>query len=243
MQVSLSGKVIFNAYDLSEYLNKVGSEAERELKDRNTFAGQGARQYKKGLLSYKADAEGFYNFSEEARENIDSIFQTAVSSDDDNKLSYSLGALAIGGVAVMINLTNAKFNIADIAAGSLLMSTLSGVSNKQTSVPPCLFGAWMMSQDVTVATNGTTVDKAAAATGYFARFIVLESDGVVDFVLQHSTNGTTWVDLDSSDDQAAETVIDKSSTVATINRYVRVKATPAGTTAKVVAILVHGYEG
>jgi hypothetical protein len=244
MQASLSGKVILNAYDLSEYLNKVASEVERELKERNVFAGQGAKRYVKGLLAAKADLEGFYNFSAEAKENIDAIFRNAVINDADNKLTYSVGALSIGGLAILMTLTNTKAGVNEIAAGSLLMSVLNGVTNRNgAGVPAFLLGNWLMDATVMGETNGTTVDKGAAATGYFVRFIYLDGQSTAGIVLQHSTNGSTWVDLETSSNQAEETVVDRYSTSVTINRYVRAKATPDGANAKVLVVLVHGYAG
>jgi len=86
----------------------------------------------------------------------------------------------------------------------------------------------------TSPTNGTTVDGTAATTagGFAAMFVTANTrNGAVTVKVQHSVDGTTWVDKATftavSATQLASQVIPLTGT---INRYTRVVVTLAGST-------------
>jgi len=243
-QVSLSEKVILNGWDLSCYLKKVGLDASRDLMDANVFCGAGAKKNAKGLHAVEMTAEGFNEFDPDAEVLINSIFQGAVSSDDEQLMMFSIGdGFTIGDLAVMLNLNTAKYSIDGIEAGSLIMASLSGSSTQSAGKVAYQHGVWLFNQTVTGATNGASYDNGASSTGFTAQIHVLAGDDVANVVIQHSTNNSVWVDLITNTTYEINTGTQIIETDDTVNRYVRVAANPDGTTNTVAVAMSFNYTG
>jgi hypothetical protein len=244
--VAKSERVIFNGYDLSCYVNMVGSDIERELKSQDVFCTDGAKTNKKGLLGVETTLKGFNEFSPTAETIINQIFQNAVVSDDENLVLYSLGGgFTGGGAAVMLNLNNAKYSIDPIEAGELLLAQIVGSGTQSAGKVALAHGVWLMSQVVTGPVNGSSYDNGAGFTGYVAQAHNTNANGAATVKIQHSSNNSTWVDLVTFNaipqNSAAPQAI---NTGANVNRYLRAIVTSiGGSTAKVHVAIKPGHAG
>jgi hypothetical protein len=244
-QVSLSERVLLNGYDLSCYLNRVGSEIQRELKSANVFCTLGAKTNKKGLHEVTVTAEGFNEFDPTADSIINTLFQNAVVQDAENLMMYSAGGYDVGDLAVMLNLNTPKYSIDPIESGELIMASLSGTGTQATGTIAHATGIWLLSQTVTGAVNGTSYDNAATSVGWVAQAHNVDADGTATIKIQHSSNNSTWVDLITFTAVPANTAAAQAiNTATTVNRYVRAIVTAiGGTTAQVSVAIQLGYTG
>lgn len=240
-----NGVVLINGLDASCYLTSINESADVDLKDATPLCTTGYKSYVPGQADYKLQAEGFHNWSgTDEAQNIRGLFLNAVGNASGVKVSIgSTGSAIVSGSPASIYTADVSKAGNPTKISDLMMISFDASGGKKSAGALAYqSGVWLMNETVTTLTNGVSYDNALAGVGYLFRVHNTSSVGSVTVKIQHSTNNSTWVDLDTVT-VAANSVSEVYSTSATANRYVRAVATPAGASAKVGAVYVHNFTG
>lgn len=247
-EIQQSASIFLNGFDLSCYLRTIEESANQDVLDATSFCTtDGARQFAVGLNERGISAEGFYAYDAVTDAfSVDKLLNDSLVAGAERLLTYGLqGVIDVGDPAVMMNLMHSSFNVQE-TIGEIIMTTFEAKATKDATQNPYARGIWLMSQTVTGAVNGTTYDDGAGATtGYLAHVHITNADGDADVILQHSTDGSSWVDFeDLTGFFVGIGAAQVSSTVTSLNRYIRAIVTGiGGTTAKVSVAIKTGYTG
>lgn len=232
-----------NGIDLSLILKSVKPAGQADVHDRTALGDTAARKFQKGLIERSVSAQGFFKSSAVTAEDANGLLQTALSNtNSDHLMLFGRDGSAVGALAEMMNLKVAKYDI-DSSVGELIMAAVEAKATKTDSADNFQIGVFIFNQTVTGSTNGTAYDSTTGGAGYFIQIHVLAGDDDADVTIQHSTNGTVWVDLIAATAYAANTATQVKSTVTSVNRYVRAVVVPEGTTNTVAIGMKIGYSG
>lgn len=246
VEVQLAAVILMNGFDLSAYLKSIDESATQDALDNTNFAvTNGARTFQPGLNERVVSAEGFFAYDGVTDAfSVDRFFTEAFSSSAERLLTFGVqGSIDVGDIAVMMNTKQASFNIKEVV-GDLIMTSFEAKASKDAAQSRYARGIWLMSQTVTGAASGTTVDNAASSVGWFAHVHNTNSDGTATVKIQHSTDGSTWVDLIDFGAVASLGAEQSANTATTVNRYRRAIVTAiGGTTAKVSVAFKSAYSG
>jgi hypothetical protein len=228
----------FKDFDATAYLNT--AEASRELEAvENTTFGSLDKTYQPGQADGKVSCGGYWDGTVLA---VDEVFSTALSGGTENLLTYVLnGGFKPGSRTRLAYVLTSGYS-ATAATGSL-------VSIKTDfTVDGGIFHGRALTDKVAI--NGTVtygaadfgVDFATATSGAFAHVHVVQNTRTTSttYKLQHSVDNSVWVDLAPTVTvNTVTTQATRLDLVGTVNRWVRVVATPvagSGTITALVAI-------
>lgn len=235
-----------NGFDLSGYFRTVEEDAARDMHDSTAFDNtNGARTFLPGLHERSLSAEGFFAYDGVTDAfSIDKFLHDAFGASVERLLTVGLqGAVDLGDLAIMMNTKQSAFNVQE-TVGDIIMTTFEAKATKDATQSAYARGIWLMSQVVTAAVDGATYDSVTGGIGYFAHVHNTNADGTATVKIQHSTNGTVWVDLIDFGAVAALAAEQAVAISGTVNRYLRAIVTAiGGTTAKVSAAIKTPYTG
>jgi hypothetical protein len=239
--------VLIGSLDASIYLNNADFPISISTAETTTFRNGGAKTYIPGHADATASFSGFYDG---AVGTISPVLYAMADAQDGT--SYPVTYCPDGGATTV-------GNNAELAAVLLTgISTSSPVASATTikvdgQATGGAASGKVLNGDTTLTSatiTGTTVDDgASSANGGVAHIHVpLNSrTAAVDVKVQHSTNGTTWVDLAQQTVPAGVAVSGTTPfgqptayrlTVAgTINRYVRALITPTAGSGSYIAVV------
>ena len=252
--------VALDGIDLSCVLKSIKTDAAADVKDSTTLCETVNKRWEKGQLEHTISGEGFFRASFVSANDANGLFKVALADKTgDHALMVCKDGAVFGGVCQMYNVRQAKYEI-NLVVNDLLMTTFEAKATRTATADGAndgivlaggLFGTLPQNNAGNLnfaggtGLTGAAFDTGAAQTGYFAQvqFIADDGDSGINITIQHSTNGTTWVDLAtvSSSHGSGQQL---SSTSAAVSRYVRVNvALPGATYAVAVAGFKSGYTG
>lgn len=243
--VALGVAVFADGFDLSGYFTSVEVKGDVDIKDNTVLNSTGARTFQPGLASRQISGDGF--FAQNAVDDtlsIDKTFNDAMSSTANKLFSVGPKGVTQGYPAILANTKQAKFDVS-VKVGELIATKFDAKATLDGSVAAFANGIWLISQVFTGAANGATFDNTSTIlTGWFANIHNTNADGTVTGKIQHSVDGTTWVDLVTFTALAKNSATQSVDIGTAVRRYWRVIVTAiGGTTAKVSVGAKIGYLG
>lgn len=216
-----------NGVNIARDLDSFQPTAEAEPID-VTSLNDTYRVYEQSFKSGMLEVSGFLHYNATNLNRVHDLMSAAFNDRSEVIITTSLVSLAIGGDAIILNGTVGNYSIATPLADKISVG-LEIISNNAIN-----FGKWLFNAAVNnTTTNGTSVDNGAATTngGIVHAHMQNGSGNDVNVIVQHSSNGSTWVDLVEVDIIASGDYGTISAVVAkgtTVNRYLRAVATTTG---------------
>lgn len=217
--------VLVDKYDFSPYLNSVTASSEVDVPETTAF-GDSARTYIAGIENGMASAEGMFDGSAEAS---DEIFDAALAAATNKVVTIAFGGRTAGSRVAIVNAQETSYELSSPFDGVVSASVeFQGASNGID------FGVNLSGHTaITATTNSTSVDNTLSSTnGGVAHLHVTANahNGSSIHKVQHSADNSTWADLVTFTTVSANTVTSQRSEVTgTVNRYLRAVSTLAGT--------------
>jgi hypothetical protein len=228
MAVASSITFLCNGVSLADALQSIGVQADQEELDATVLANT-YRSYEAGFKSGTVTTSGLFDHDGTNADEIHNVFSTAYNAGSTNQVTYSLGTLAVGGDAVMLNGCEMSYDI-QIPLGQLI-----AVAAQFKAINGIGFGKWLASVQLNAGTtNGTAVDNAAGTTngGIFQVHLHNDTATDCDFKVQHSTDNSVWNDLTGAavnNLSAAHTSgYAEVALGTTVNRYIRLVSVITG---------------
>jgi hypothetical protein len=223
-----STKILVNEYDLSAYFRDASFASSVETAETTTYgAAGGAKTYVTGLNDATISMSGLFDGDAAA---IDEVLTGILGSSTDANFTIAadggmtLGARCVSGQAIETKY-EVKAPVADVV-------TTSADFQADASVGRAVILAPLSS--VSATGNGSSVDNGTATTnGGIAVLHVTANtrNGTIIVKVQHSSDNSTFTDLATFATVATTTKTSERVSVAlgtTVNRYLRVSYTVAG---------------
>jgi len=231
-----SVNVFVNEFDFSTYFNDETSTNSVETAETSAF-GTEAKTYIVGLKDGTISLSGMFEGS--AAVGTDEFFDANLGSTTNQKVIVAPEGHANGNRAVAMQADGTSYEVSgaigDIVQASAEFQSNDGVDN-----------GFILSSGavVTVTGNGTSVDNTIASTNGGVAFISVPTNtrnGTIAVKVQHSADNSTFADLASfttvtSTQKTSERVLVATGT--TVNRYLRVAYTVAGSTGSATPVVV-----
>jgi hypothetical protein len=227
--------VFLDQYDFSTYFNNVSASTTIDTAETSAF-GTSAKSYVVGHRDGTVSLSGMFEATESV--GTDQFFATALGSATKIKLIVAPEGNSVGAGAIVLVADDTSYEvssaIADIVQASAEFQSTDAVEH----------GKILSSGSAISATgNGTGVDNALATTNGGAGFLsvpVNTRNGNITVKIQHSADDSTFADLVtftvvSSTAKTSERVEVASGT--TVNRYLRVNYTVAGSTGSATPVV------
>lgn len=219
--------VLLGGYDLTPMLNSISTPQSLDVVETTPFqAPGGAKTYIPGMSDATVSMGGFFEGDLAATEDM---LDVAAETADAILVSYGR-VLAVGQDCKFGGVIRTAFEVSS-PVGDVVSITGAAQADGGLHTGPTLMAKQAVS---TSPTNGTAVDNGAGTTSGGKAVLQVTSntrDGTVTAKIQHSTDGSVWVDKATfavvSAGAIASEVIDLPGT---INRYTRVVVTLAGST-------------
>ncbi len=225
-----STRVLIGSSDLSTYFNDTSVSTSVETAETTTYGvAGGSKTYVAGLNDSTVSLSGL--FADEAGE-ADEVITAALGSDSDIPFTIAQdGGLTVGRRCLLGQSIETKYDLSS-PVGDVVSTSLDLQSDGES-----LHGFVLAASDVISSTsNGTGVDGIASSTnGGTATLHVTANtrDGAITVKVQHSADNVTYADLATFSVVPTSTTTSERLSVAsgtTVNRYVRVSYTVAGST-------------
>ena len=219
---------LLNQFDFTNYFNSATSSNEVELPETTTF-GSSTRSYITGIKEGSVGLEGL--FSGGALE-IDTFFNTAISSDSNIVSTIGPEGAVVGRRAVLLNANETSYEITggigDLVAISAELQASGTTGGLDRGV--------LLAAQATISSAAaiSSVDNAVSSSnGGVAHLHVTTNsrDGACTIKIQHSADNSTFADLVTFTNTTASTTTSQRVEVAagtTVNRYLRANVTTFG---------------
>lgn len=220
-----SSVILFNNYNVSEYLNNASSVATVETAETTTF-GSSAKSYITGLQDSGVTLSGMF---EGGASGTDAIFTGVLGSDAVNIVSfYPEGVSTVGNRVILAQGRLVSYEttspVGDVVSCSIDLQTTGGRNS----------GVMLVGSNITATGSATSVDNSASsANGGVAHLHVPANsrNGTIVVKVQHSSDNSTWVDLITFATVPTSTLDNERVEVSgTVNRYTRANYTVSGST-------------
>lgn len=228
MAIGQNISVFCNGVNLGAWLKSINFEATREELDATVLLNN-YRSYVPSFNSGSISCEGLWSSDAANADEIHDIFQLAYTNATTNVVTASLGTIAVGDNALMMNGVQMKYGV-PTTVGELIMAQA-----EFRATDGALFGKWLANVQLNSGTtNGTSVDNSAASTngGIFHVHLNNSTASDCDFKVQHSTDNSSWADLTGAAvNNLSATYASGTATVAagtTVNRYIRLVSVITG---------------
>lgn len=213
-----------NGVNLGCAFTSMDVAVESEIID-NTRLCNTAKTFVQGFKSGTVSASGVFEYDATSVNKIHNALASAFADSATVVLTSSLEALSVGGDAILLDANVPSYGV-EMPLGQLVMSNAEFQATNGI-----LFGKWLVGSAVAGGTtNGTSVDNSvSSANGGFGQcHVVLDGAATVTVKIQHSSNGSTWVDLVSFGDLERDLQGVSQSVTGTVNRYLRVNIVSDG---------------
>lgn len=210
-------RALLGADHISGYLTEAGEDWSGDVEDSTTLLDT-AKTYVFGLEDATVSLQGLFDGDAGA---IHDIF-TGLKRADPVVYSYCPGGFAVGGAAKIARLHQVGYQVGSSVSG-LVQASMSGQAADGSRDGVVLAG---------LDERGSPGDADGVDTGggdgAVAHLHVTAVDGTVDVTVQHSADGSSWVDLITFPqvDEPSALRLDESATVET---YLRAAWTVSGT--------------
>lgn len=224
--IGKSDRVLINGYNVAVKVTGIAISASRERLEATALAS-GNKVYESGFRNATVNVNGLYDSDTVNLDGITDVISAAHDSGDEQVVTIGVGFYAVGGRVRMFDGCVSDFQI-PIEVNKIILT--NGVISSNDGMMP---GRWLVSSQLNSGTNnGTAVDNGAATTNGGLFQVHLENDDAtdVDVKVQHSTNGSVWVDLAAVNNLSAghDAGMVRVATGTTVNRYLRSVATITG---------------
>ena len=227
--------VFIDKYDFSTYFNDVSASTTVDTAETSAF-GTTAKTYVVGERDGSISLSGM--FESTALVGTDVFFNTALGNATKSLLIIAPEGHGNGYGAIMARADNTSYEvssaIADIVQASAEFQSSDAVEH----------GKILSSGSTVSATgNGTSVDNGAATTNGGAGYLsvpVNTRNGNITVKIQHSADNSTFADLVTFTVVSSSTATSQRVEVAsgtTVNRYLRVNYTVAGSTGSATPVV------
>ena len=221
-----SAIVLQNEFNLSSYFNDVSISRSIETAETTAF-GASAKAYIVGLIDGTLSLSGMFDGAANA---IDAEITDVLGVNAGAVISVSVSGVTTIGTRMISTtgkLTSYEVTapVGDVVSANAEFQADDGIGN---AVSLAALAA------ITTTTTGASVDNAASsANGGFATLHVTANtmNAATVCKVQHSSDNSTWADLQAFTSVPSTTVTAERIKVAngtTVNRYLRAVATPAG---------------
>lgn len=220
-------KVLVNQYNLSSYFSD-GSISGSVETGETTVYGNSAKTYIVGLTDSTMSLSGFWDGAASA---VDEIISAALQTSAEVITFAPEGLTAGSRVNAMTSLLTSyevSSPVADVVKTSLEGQTTDRIDR---GVSLCDLAAVSATGNGTAQDNGASTANGGAGTLHVT---ANSRNGNTTIKIQHSADNATWADLITFSVVGSTTVTSERSTASgTVNRYVRVQHTLAGSTGSI----------
>ena len=227
--------VFLDEYDFSTYFNSVSASTTIDTAEASAF-GTSAKEYVVGHRDGTVSLSGMFESTTSV--GTDQFFASALGSATKIKLIVAPEGHSNGAGAILLQADDTSYEvssaIADIVQASAEFQSTDAVEH----------GKILSSGSAVTATgNGTGVDNTLATTNGGAGFLsvpVNTRNGNITVKIQHSADNSTFADLVTFTVVSSTTKTSQRVEVAsgtTINRYLRVNYTVAGSTGSATPVV------
>jgi hypothetical protein len=233
-------RILIGTTDLSTYFRDTSISSSVETAETTTYGVAGdSKTYVTGLNDATVSLSGLFDDDIGA---ADEVITTALGSDDDIVFTIAQdGGLVVGRRCLLGQSIETKYDITSPVAD--VVSTALDLQSDGESVHGVVLAA---SDSISSTSDGTSVDGAAASTdGGIATLHVTANtrDGNITVKVQHSADNVTFADLATFSVVPTTTKTSERLSVAsgtTVNRYLRVSYTVAGSTGSATIAVAFG---
>lgn len=231
-------RILLDEFDVSPYFNEAGRTNAADEVDVTTFGANDYKSYIGGFVGASVDLSGFFENETDLGgmtldEKLDDILAVEVPS---RVLTVAHGGFTVGGKVSVFEATELTYEITGGIGDAVRTSATFSAKSPSKS-------GWLLhSPDAAAGSSpGPTVDANTGRTGSpvggsleggVANLHVLENGraGATNFKVQHSDDGTTWVDLITFDSVAAGDLAYQRKVVSgNVRRRLRASWDGAGT--------------
>lgn len=233
-------KVLINHFDLSSYFQDASFSSSVETAETTTYGVLGgAKTYVVGLEDATISLSGLFDGDANA---IDEVLTNLLgSSTDVNFTIASDGGMVLGARCISGQSNETKYDlkspVADVVTASADFQVDAEASRGVILAPL---------STVSATGTGTSVDNGAATTNGGIAVLHVPANtrnGTIIVKVQHSSDNSTFTDLATFATVATTTKTSEYLSVAagtTVNRYLRVSYTVAGTTGSATVAATFG---
>lgn len=222
--------VLVNEYNLSSYFNEASTTNSIETSETTTYGVTGgSKTYVTGLNDGTVSVSGLFDGDSGA---VDAVLTSVLGSETDVKFTVAydggmtIGARCATGESIMTSY-EVSSPVGDVVSTSAEFQPDGGVARGVVLAPL---------STVSATGNGTAVDNGASTTNGGVAVIHVPANtrnGTITVKVQHSADNVTYADLATFATVSSTTKTSERLSVAsgtTVNRYLRVSYTVAGST-------------
>lgn len=220
-----AAKVLINQFDVSSYLNDGSVSQSIETGETTNYGSGGVKTYVVGLTDSTLSLSGLWDGAASA---IDEIVQAQLGTDPE-VVTFAPEGLTAGRRLITCTPIATSYEVSSPVADVVSISFEAQSSDRLdrgislsdlTSISATGNGT---SQDNTVSTSNGGVGTLHVP--------VNTRNGATTFLVQHSADNSTWATLVTFTSVGSTTVTsERVAVTGTVNRYLRVQYTVAGTT-------------
>lgn len=245
--VALGVALVAGGFDLSCFFTSIEPKFDQDMKETTALCSTGPKTFTPGLANRTVQGDGFFAFnSSDDTLSIKKMFDDAFSTSVDILITAGQLGATQGYPAILLNTKLAKADVAKTKVGDLIMTSFeANATADATNAASFGYGIWLLQATHTGAANGATYDNTVTnLTGWIVNVHNTDADGTLTGKVQHSTDGSTWVDLVTITAQAKQTASQSVNTTTAVRRYWRWITTAIGGTTNKVSVGVQiGYTG
>lgn len=225
--------VVLGPHNVTRLFNDITTASSTEATDATMFDSPGnAKEYVAGLSSATIAAKGKFVGNRTATAEV---LENTLGADELTRALVVYGGWVPGNRVRLAAVHNVGFEVTG-SLSDIVRTSLSVTCDGPLSSGYLLQGAAALEASLT----GATVDRGAASNRAVAQLHVVDNtrSAEVAVTLQHSSNGTTWVDIieDWAVLAAGDTATEFEELEVPVNRYARLLVTLAAGTGSVTVI-------
>lgn len=185
-------RVIYDDHDLSEYFNAADTNDEIETADATTFSGTRKRKvHISGMEDAAATLSGLWSGD---ANGADEVLHAAIAdADATSAIMIARSGLAIGSLAEFFIARETSYSVSspigDVVSTSLSAQSSSGID---TGLVLSAGASLTATADLAGVDQEITTEHGGAA---HLHVLTNTHDGATTAIVQHSADGSTWVDL------------------------------------------------
>ncbi len=233
MAVSKQTKILVNQYDLSRWFKSMKPNFGVDEKEGTNFASGGSKEFKAGLISATLSGEGFYERTAGGTDiESDGILHAALQNALNRVVTIGNDGLALGQGVYMFPMDESKYEIGtQVGELSLVTAEFQAVGKPDRGISLAPLAAASAGGN-SASYDQTTVSSVNGAAGHIHCTAISGTGATLTGKVQHSTDGSTWVDLITFTALTAIGAqrVEIATGTPSINRYVRALWTLTGTT-------------
>lgn len=237
--IGATAQVVLDGFNVSEFFREFAINGDKMVHDKTVFANNGSRAKQAGLKHGMATGTAFSD--DTVNTGSWDILKTRYGSGVSGLYVWGPYGFALGNIAVSLFSEEVGFNPVNVVE-DLVKITISAEAKEDAL--DCGISLHPITPETAFPFTGTGVDNAVATTnGGVASVHVFAIAGAapnVVYRVQHSSNGSTWLDLVTF---SAITAANQSQRIevaagTTVNRHLRITITNGGTTTSVTGLVV-----